>query len=164
MPGLSPDFTVRIRPFLPADRDALLALASRLTINVPPWRDPGVALAATRGWIAKAIEDIGPGHALLVAEDLDGACVGFVTVQRDTHWSGEEQAYVPELVVAEAAEGRGVGRALMAGVEAWAREQGLRLVELDTGVANTRSRAFYARLGYAEESVKLVKVLPGDRP
>ena len=67
-----------------------------------------------------------------------------------------------ELVVAEAVEGRGVGRALMAGVEACAQAQGFRAVELDTGVANTRARAFYARLGYAEESVKLVKVLPRD--
>ena len=68
-----------------------------------------------------------------------------------------------ELVVSEAAEGRGVGSAVMAGVEAWAQAQGFRVVELDTGVANMRARAFYARLGYAEDSVKLVKVLPSDR-
>jgi GNAT superfamily N-acetyltransferase len=111
--------------------------------------------------IARAIDQIGPDSAVLVAEDGAGACVGFVTIQRETRWTGEEQAYVPELVVAEAAEGKGVGRALVAEVEAWAREQGLHMIELDTGIRNSHSRAFYARLGFAEESVKLVKVL-GD--
>ncbi len=161
--AMLPTSTVRVRPFLPADRDAVLALAPRLMINLPPWRDPDIALAAARRWIAATIESLGPEHAIFVAEDSTGACLGFVSVERDTHWTGEAQAYVQELVVAEAVEGQGVGRALMAGVEAWAQAQGFHAVELDTGVANTRARAFYARLGYAEESVKLVKMLPRDR-
>ncbi len=161
--AVPPTSTVRVRPFVPADRDAVLGLAPRLMINLPPWRDPDVALAAARRWIAATIESLGPEHAIFVAEDSAGACLGFVSVERDTHWTGEAQAYVQELVVAEAVEGRGVGRALMAGVEAWAQAQGFGAVELDTGVANTRARTFYARLGYAEESVKLVKMLPRDR-
>ncbi len=159
--ALSPTSKVRVRPFMASDRETVLALAPRLLVNVPVWHDAEVAVAATRTWISQAIDQPGPGSAVLVAEHGTGECVGFVTIQRDTHWTGEEQAYVPELVVAEAAEGTGVGRALMAGVEAWARERGLRLIELDTGIRNRRSRAFYARLGFAEESVKLVKVL-GD--
>jgi hypothetical protein len=41
----------------------------------------------------------------------------------------------------------------------------LRLIGLDTGIRNSRSRACCARLGFAEESVKLVNVLgdAGDR-
>ena len=159
--ALPPTSNVRVRPFMASDRETVLALAPRLLVNVPVWRDAEVAVAATRKWISEALDQIGPDSAVLVAEDSTGACVGFVTIQRDTHWTGEEQAYVPELVVAEAAEGTGVGRALMAGVEAWARERSLRLIELDTGIRNSRSRAFYARLGFAEESVKLVKVV-GD--
>jgi GNAT superfamily N-acetyltransferase len=161
--SVQPKPTVRVRPFMPADRDAVLGLAPRLTIGLAPWRDPDVALPAARKWITETIDAIGPERAVLVAEGSDGGCLGFVTVERDTHWTGEAQAYVPELVVAEVAEGRGVGRALMAGVEAWAKKQGFRVVELDTNVANPRARAFYARVGYAEESVKLVKVLPSNR-
>src|SRR3712207_2202796 len=98
-----PEFPVRVRPFMPADRNAVLDLAPRLLVNLPPWHDPDVALAAIRKWIAEAIDDLWDRRTILVAEGGDGACVGFVTVQRDTHWSGEEHAYVPELVVAEAA-------------------------------------------------------------
>ncbi len=52
-----------------------------------------------------------------------------------------------------------MGRALMRAAEDWASGRGYRLVVLDTGTANTRARAFYRRLGYAEESVRSVKVL-----
>ncbi len=158
---LPPTSHVRVRPFMASDREAVLALAPRLLADVPAWRDAEVALTAMRKWISQALDQVGQDSAVLVAEDGAGACVGFVTINREPHWTGEEEAYVPELVVAEPAEGRGVGRALMSGVEAWAREQGLRLIELDTGIRNSRSRGFYARLGFAEESVKLVKVL-GD--
>lgn len=159
--ALLPEATARVRPFMAPDREAVLALAPRLLINVPVWRNSELAVEATCNWISQAIDQIGSDRAVLVAEDDTGECVGFVTLLRETHWTGEEAAYVPELVVAEAAEGKGIGRALMAGVEAWARERGLRTIELDTGIRNSRSRAFYARLGFAEETVKLVKVL-GD--
>lgn len=160
----------RIRPFAPADRDAVLGLAPRLTVGIAPWRDPAAFLAAARRWIEGSIAGIGPERAVLVAEDGRGRCLGFVSVARDVHFTGEEQAYVGELAVAEEAEGIGVGRALMAAAEAWSRERGYRLIALDTGAANDRARGFYRRLGYAEESVKLVKVLspresgPGPGP
>ncbi len=158
-----PSPPIRVRPFAPADRDAVLGLAPRLTVGIAPWRDPAAFLAAARRWIEGSIDGIGPDRAVLVAEDAQGRCVGFVSVGRDVHLTGEEQAYVGELAVAEGVEGGGVGRALLAGAEAWARERGYRLVALDTGAANARARDFYRRLGYAGESVKLVKVLPGDR-
>ena len=151
-----------IRPFDPSDRDAVVALAPRLTIGIARWRDPDAFLAAVHRWIEGSIEGIGTDRAVLVAEDARGRCVGFVSVARDVHFTGEEQAYVGELAVAAEVEGMGVGRALLTGAEEWAREHGYRLVALDTGAANTRARGFYERLGYAEESVKLVKVLRGD--
>lgn len=153
------DRPVRVRPFTHADRDAVLNLAPRLTIGIAPWRDPAIFLATARTWIAGSIDGIGPTGAVFVAEDSDRRCLGFVSVARNVHFTGEEQAYIGELAVATVAEGQGVGRALLAAAENWAREQGYGLVVLDTGAANTRARTFYERAGYAEESVKLVKTL-----
>jgi len=73
------------------------------------------------------------------------------------HFTGTPEAYVGELVVAEEAEGRGVGRALMAAVEDWARAHGLGRVSLETGAANTAARGFYRALGYDESDVRLTK-------
>jgi GNAT superfamily N-acetyltransferase len=56
-------------------------------------------------------------------------------------------------------EGHGVGQALVAACEQWAREQGYPFLVLATGAANTRARGFYQHLGFLEEDVKLVKQL-----
>ncbi|MFD0884420.1 GNAT family N-acetyltransferase [Streptosporangium algeriense] len=101
-----PSFTVR--PYLPEDRDAVLALAPRLAEGVAAWRD----------------------------------------------------AYVGELVVSSEAERTGVGSALMAAAESWARAHGLCRMTLETGAANLRARAFYRSLGFADEDVRLSKPIP----
>jgi ribosomal protein S18 acetylase RimI-like enzyme len=111
-----------------------------------------------RGSIESAIAAAGPDHILLVAES-DSGCAGFVTVERQQHWAGITQAYIGELVVAETAEGSGVGRALLTAAEDWARAHDCTTVALDTGADNLRARGFYQRLGYIEESVRLVKPL-----
>lgn len=150
---------VHVRPFAASDRDAVLGLVPRLAIGIAPWRDPGAMLTATRGWVDGSIAEIGPNKAVLVAEDDHGRCVGFLSIGHDTYFTGEPQAYIGELAVAEDAEGGGVGRALVKASEVWALAHGYALVVLDTGAANTRARGFYARLGYVEEGVKLTKVL-----
>jgi len=150
---------IRIRPYSSPDRDAVLALGNRLVIGLATWRDPAKMQAAARRWIEGDIARIGQTCAVLVAEGATGHLLGFVTVARDVHFTGDEQAYIGELVVAEQAEGHGVGRALMSAAEEWARTGGYTFVVLDTGSANDGARAFYARLGYGEESVKLVKPL-----
>ena len=64
-----------------------------------------------------------------------------------------------DLAVAPEAEGRGAGRALMGAAEAWARARGHRRIALDVFAANGRARAVYGRLGYEEDTVKMIKDL-----
>jgi GNAT superfamily N-acetyltransferase len=151
-------FPVEVRPFAPRDQETVLELAGRLLIGVAPWLNPATVLTVVRNSIESIIAAIGPDHILLVAES-DGGCVGFLTVERQQHWADITQAYVGELVVAEPVEGSGVGRALLTAAEDWARAHGCATVALDTGAANLRARGFYQRLGYVEESVRLVKPL-----
>jgi ribosomal protein S18 acetylase RimI-like enzyme len=91
-----------------------------------------------------------------------GTVVGLVSVSEQQHWNGQVDAYVGELVTAEAWEGRGVGRALLARAEQWARDRGLDRISLETGAANTRARGFYERQGYQDEEVRLTRVLAAD--
>ncbi len=148
---------ILIREYSPADREAVLALAPRLTEGVAPWRDPAAVLAAVQGWIASATQTARqPGHATYVAA-LGEQVVGVVAVTERTHFSGQVDAYVGELVTAAGCERRGIARRLMAAAEAWGAERGLSFLTLETGAANHTARAFYAALGYTEEDVRLTK-------
>ena len=148
-----------IRLYVESDREFLLMLAPRLAIGLAPWRKPQKMDAAARRWIEEDIAGMGERSTVLIAEDAHGARLGFVTVGEQVHFTGDTQAYEGELVVAVEAEGRGAGRALMTAAEEWARAHGYGFVALDTGAANGGARAFYGRLGYREESIKLVKTL-----
>ena len=147
-----------VRGYEQRDREAVLALAERLREGVAPWRDPAGVRAAVVEWVREAVEAHGERRAVLVAEE-DGEVAGFVTTSTRRHFAGDLDAYVGELVVARRAEGRGVGRRLMAAAEEWARAQGLARISLDTGARNARARAFYAALGYEDEDVRLTKRL-----
>jgi GNAT superfamily N-acetyltransferase len=150
---------MHVRRYEPRDRAAALALAPRLAIGVAAWRDPAAVLDTVRGWVHEAITSAADDRAVFVAEDPSGRLIGLVGVGQGVHFSGEIDGYVGELVVSADREGRGVGRALMASAERWARERGLERMTLETGAANTRARAFYGQLGYVEEEVRLTRLL-----
>jgi GNAT superfamily N-acetyltransferase len=80
-----------------------------------------------------------------------------ISVRASTHFTGERDGYIGELVVADHASRRGIGRALIAAAEAWSRDHGLRKLTLLTGAFNANARAFYAALGFAEEEVRLTR-------
>jgi GNAT superfamily N-acetyltransferase len=151
------EFEVRLAR--PKDYPALLGLSARLTIGVAPWRNPAKVATAVRGWVesslASAEED---GHAVLVTL-LGGHVVGLVSLAEREHFTGELDAYVSELAVDAAIEGRGGGRALMTAAEQWAAGRGLSRVMLETGARNYRARRFYVHAGYQEEEVRLTKVI-----
>ena len=150
---------IRVRPFVLADRAFVLGLAPRLVIGIPPWRDPGKMLETATGWLEHSIAQHGDETMLFVAEDGDGSPLGFASVSHSTHFTGVSQAEIGELAVAEAREGHGVGRALVAACAGWARGRGYRFLTLGTGAANERARRFYRRLGFLEEDVRLAKPL-----
>jgi len=146
----------QIREYIPADRDAIMALAPRLTQGMAPWRDDAAWLAAVQGWMRDAAEAAGqPGHVVYVAALEGDRVVGVVHVAERTHFTGQVDAYVGELVTATGMERRGIARALMAAAEAWGATRGLDHLTLETGAANHGARAFYATLGYLEEGVRL---------
>ena len=154
-----------IRPARPDDQDAVVALVPRLaTTGTPPGRDPDQVAATDLATIGPLVASRPPGTEVLVAED-DGRVVGFVHLTTVTdYYTRQRIGHVSDLVVAEEAEGRGVGRALMAAGEAWARGRGYPMVQLYVLVGNDGARALYERLGYAAEWFKYVKSVEPEAP
>lgn len=152
-------YVLTIRAYGPADYEAVVSPADRLATGRPAWRDHDRWLAAVRGWVSGSVQTAGePGHALFVASDGDRVA-GFASVSSRAHFSRDVDAYIGELVVAEWAEGRGVGRALVQTAEEWASSNGHARLTLETGAANHRALRLYAEAGYEAEDVRLTKQL-----
>ncbi|MBP9913105.1 MAG: GNAT family N-acetyltransferase [Opitutaceae bacterium] len=87
-------------------------------------------------------------HGVLVAADMAGAVVGCVHIGRLMSLDADLSGQILGLVVAERVRRQGVGRALMAAAEVWARERKCTKVILRSSVRRTEAHAFYERIGY----------------
>jgi ribosomal protein S18 acetylase RimI-like enzyme len=85
-----------------------------------------------------------------VAED-EGGIAGAVQLLTDMPENQPHRADVAKLLVHRRARGAGIGRRLMEAVEAAAREQGRRVLVLDT--ANSTAERLYERLGWQRVGV-----------
>jgi GNAT superfamily N-acetyltransferase len=146
------------------------------------------ATPADAGQIAECLAELGYGtRAELVAEKLDALAgradgAAFVAVDPPGNPSGDPRAarvlgaasvhvlplfHAPgslarltALAVRREAQGRGVGRALVAAVEAFAWGADCRRVEVTSGDHRSGAHAFYRTLGYAEDERRFIKRAP----
>lgn len=141
---------VSVRPAREDDLPALTALANvAVEETTAEWTEVPHTVEDRRAWLA---EKRRRGHAVLVAE-VGGEVVGWAAFGdfRDTdRWPGYRSTVEHTIHVAEAAWGRGVGRALMGALATAAREAGKRTLVGGIDGANQRSLAFHQRLGFRE--------------
>ena len=133
-----------VRPIGPADADAWAALRAEL------WPDEDGALMRAEARTHFAGKPLYP--AIFVAEER-GALIGFVEASIRSHAEGcynGPAPFVEGWFVSAQARKRGVGRALIAAVEDWARAQGFTELASDATLENVRSHAAHAALGFEE--------------
>jgi ribosomal protein S18 acetylase RimI-like enzyme len=87
-----------------------------------------VARRGSRAWVAEA----------------GGEIVGFLIACRESREAG----HIVTIDVVEGWRRKGVGRALMDAAEAWAVEQGFRVLFLETAEDNLQAQRFYEARGY----------------
>lgn len=148
-----------IRPATAADLPFIHSLAPRLAGAADlSWRSGDEVMRFQRCFMHETLEAPKPGAVTFIAEDESGVPSGFVHAEPMLDiFTDQIAAYIPLLAVTEAAEGQGTAKTLMAAVEEWAKGQGYASLSLDVFASNARGRAFYARLGYGEETLRLVK-------
>ena len=126
-----------IIPAEPADAPRLKEIAraayaryvERIGLEPAPMgADYEEAIESAEVWVAMA-DDVVAGYAV-------------------TRYPGDDGVLLENLAVAPGHQGRGIGRALIAHVEARATASGAAYVELFTHEAMTENRRLYARLGY----------------
>lgn len=139
---------VLIRAAEPHDLDAWARLRHRL------WPDGPVAehVAELRAFFRGELPDV----AAAFVACSDATLVGFAEVSRRAGAEGCEPgpvAYLEGWYVAPDFRRSGVGRALVAAGEAWARAEGLRELASDTELANEASAAAHRALGFDEVAI-----------
>jgi GNAT superfamily N-acetyltransferase len=95
----------------------------------------------------------------IVAED-GGRLLGWVHVQLAEYVESGTFAVIGGLVVDRAHRRQGIGAALMAAAEAWARQQGCPVMRLWSSTTRIPAHRFYAGLGYEQVKTQYSFVKP----
>jgi RimJ/RimL family protein N-acetyltransferase len=144
---------VIVRPAQPSDAEGLTKLGTAVGSEPEGW------LVTTNGWrtvnderrYLRAIRRY-PNAAVFVAED-EGAIVGRLSVARDQH---PASAHVADLglMVAASHRRRGIGTGLLDAAVAWARESGVKKLELHVFPWNEAAIRLYERYGFVKEGYR----------
>lgn len=136
-----------IRAALPTDAAAIAAFWN------PFIRDTAVTfnpVEKSPAEISAMIKDRqAAGHGFLVAEQ-DGTVLGFASYAQFRGGAGYACTMEHTIILSPAAQGTGLGRALMTALEDHARAAGIHSLIAGVSAENPAGRAFHAALGYTE--------------
>jgi GNAT superfamily N-acetyltransferase len=152
--------SLTIRPATADDRDFVIQTTQRLAAFGPPaWRTAAELVAGEVRCLDAFFDGGMRGSSLMIAE-LDREPAGFAFLEHATdYFTQERHAHLGIIAVTAAAEGRGVGPALLSAAEQWGREQGYTKLTLNVFEGNARARRAYERAGFAVETLRYVKPL-----
>ncbi|WP_266168512.1 GNAT family N-acetyltransferase [Dyella subtropica] len=141
------------------DDDFILGLVPRFVdFALPPWRRRHECIEGIRKDLSRHLEEQPANSFLFVAEDDEGARVGFIHLQKtQDYFTGRANCHISDLAVAQSHEGQGVGKALLAHAEDWAREHRCQLITLAVFPDNERARTLYEATGYSADLLRLAK-------
>ena len=142
-----------VRPAVPGDAEALVSLASAVGGEPEAW------LIADAAWrtvgeerrYLRALRRY--SHAAVFVAEAPAGIVARLSVARDPH---PASAHVADLGLMVAADWRrhGIGRALLEEAVVWAREAGIRKLELHVFPHNEPAIALYDSFGFVREGYR----------
>ncbi len=94
-------------------------------------------------------------HGVFVADVAGHGIIGWAHVYMLRSLVSEPRAELGGLVVDEEWRGTGVGRALIAGVEQWARNRGLRALSLRSNIVREEAHRFYEWLDFEKSKTQI---------
>jgi ribosomal protein S18 acetylase RimI-like enzyme len=156
------DTDLLIRAANPDDDEFILGLIERFVdFELPKWRRRNVVIEGIRNDLLRQMEDQPAGSFMFVAEDeSSGARVGFLHLQTVTDFfTGHQNCHISDLAVARNHDGKGIGRALLAYAEEFAREHRYERLQLSVFPENARARKIYEEAGFGIDILRMVKPL-----
>jgi RimJ/RimL family protein N-acetyltransferase len=143
-----------IRRAHPRDAEALVALAEEVAAEPGGWliSDGGWRTAADERRYLRTLRRY-PDAAVFVAETGEQGIVGRLSLGRDPHPASRHVADLG-LMVAAGFRRQGIGRALLQQSVHWARETGVRKLELHVFPHNEAAIALYQDFGFRREGYR----------
>jgi RimJ/RimL family protein N-acetyltransferase len=153
--------TVRIRPAEAGDAAGLVELAAAVASEPEGWllSDSKWRSVSEERRYVRALRRH-PDGAVIVAE-ADGAIVGRLSIARDLHPSSRHVADIG-LMVAAMHRRRGIGTALLAAADGWARRAHVSKLELHVFPYNEAAIALYKQCGWEREGYRVGHYLRPD--
>jgi GNAT superfamily N-acetyltransferase len=107
---------------------------------------------------------VNPDHFVAVADQDEPRLLGWIAAEHRLLLEYGERVELVGLVVGAEARRTGLGRALVASAEGWARARGVRTIAVRSNAARTESHPFYEGLGYVRTKTQhsYSKSLPGQ--
>jgi GNAT superfamily N-acetyltransferase len=148
---------MRIRPAVPADEEAVLALVEEL-FEPPGGRPKGYSPERGREGSRRAVRQ--PEADVLLAVDGD-SIVGLASVYADfLSIRYGKRCWLQDLVVTASRRSEGIGALLLAAAADWARERGCTHLELASGAGRKNAHRFYLSQGMTQGMVFTLDVEP----
>jgi ribosomal protein S18 acetylase RimI-like enzyme len=143
---ITPDAAVEIRPI--ADTDADFDATTRLLAELGRPAPADEKLPALRRTLAQHVSRLDTGSMLAL---LDGNPVGFVSLEfRQPFFTRQLQAWIPDLIVTEAARGRDIGAALLDAAFVEAQRRKAYSVALESGHHRAVAHRLYTAAGMSD--------------
>ncbi len=144
--GITPEGGIEIRPI--RDEDADFDASTRLLAELGRPSPSEEKLPALRRTYAAHVSRSDTGSMLAFQ---DGVAVGFVSLEyRQPFFLSAPQAWIPDLLVTEAARGRKVGAALLDAAFQASSRRGAYAVALESGSHRTVAHGLYERAGMVD--------------
>jgi ribosomal protein S18 acetylase RimI-like enzyme len=156
------DSELLIRAATADDDEFIFGLIERFVdFELPKWRKRNVVIEGIRRDLQRHLDEQPAGSFMFVAEDdSSGERVGFLHLQTvNDFFTGHQNCHISDLAVARGHDGEGIGRALLAYAERFAREHRYERLQLSVFPGNERARAIYEKAGYGVDILRLVKSL-----
>ena len=156
------DIDLLVRSANADDDEFIFSLIERFVdFELPKWRRRNVVVEGIRRDLARNLEEPPAGSFLFVAEDdSTGERVAFLHLQTVTdYFTGHQNCHVSDIAVARKYGGQGIGKALMAYAERFAKEHRYERLQLNVFPGNERARKLYEELGFGVDVLRMVKPL-----
>lgn len=157
--------TVSIRLMQASDRAAVIGLLIELTAHEAALSDDRTTgLDTAAACLADDAEKASETGGAQIVADIEGRVVGYLALQLGragpyVHDHLRDHVHIENIVVASEHRKAGIGQALLAEAERFARAAGRKVILLGVLPRNDLALSAYRRAGFAELSIEMVKVL-----